>query len=151
LVSTIAEQPAAAAVRMGCTTAATPLALVVVGAREEDQQVAVAPEESTVRMERILPRVAGRPPAALEAGQVGGVDLGGGLAERVDGGQPARAQHEGDVVSLDAGPLGERGGGSGGGFVRRLVAHGPNSRARDRRSGIYKPVERQSRRRSAAT
>ena len=37
--------------------------------------------------------------AAREAGQVGGGDLGGGLAEGVDGGQPARAEDQGDVVA----------------------------------------------------
>ena len=42
-----------------------------------------------------------------EAGQVGRRDLGGRLAERVDRRQPARAEHQGDVVPLDAGQLGE--------------------------------------------
>ena len=106
------------------------LALVEVGAREEDQEVAV-----TLLDGADLAAVA-RDGGSAEARQVGGVDLGGRLAEGVDGRQPARAQHEGDVVALDAGQLGEPRGGGSGGVVRVLVAHGPHSRASDRRSGI---------------
>ena len=65
---------------------------------------------------RILPECPATAGGA-EAGQVGGGDLGGRLAERVDGGQPARAEDEGDVVALDAGQLGELLGGLGGELV----------------------------------
>ena len=76
------------------------LALVEVGAAEEDEQRAVARADAAD-----LAGVAGDRRGG-EAGQVGGVDLGGRLAERVDGRQPARAQHQRDVVALDAGLLG---------------------------------------------
>ena len=61
---------------------------------------------SPARTERILPEWPATA-AAREARQVGGADLGRGLAERVDGGQPARAEDQRDVVALDAGQLGE--------------------------------------------
>ena len=93
LVSTIARQPAAAAVRIGWTTARDALALVEVGAAEEDQQVLVTGADAAD-----LPGVAGDR-GRVEAGQVGGGDLGRGLAERVDGRQPAGAEDERDVVA----------------------------------------------------
>ena len=94
------------------------LALVVVGAAQEHQQVPVA------RTDRAdLAGVAGDRGGG-EAGQVGRLDLGGGVAERVDGGQPARAEHEGDVVPFDAGQLGEAVGGLLGALVGRAgVVH----------------------------
>ena len=53
-----------------------------------------------------------------EAGQLGDRELGLGRAERVDGGRPAGAHHQGDVVGLGAGQLAQAGGGVGGGGVR---------------------------------
>ena len=119
------------------------LALVEVGAGEEDEEVLVTAAD---RADLAAVADDGR---GAEARQVGRVDLGRGLAERVDGREPARAEDEGDVVALDAGQLGEPRGCGGGGVVRVLVAHGPHSRA----SGevAQSPVERHERRRRAWT
>ena len=57
-----------------------------------------------------------------EARQVGGGDLGRRLAEGVDGGQPARAEDQGDVVLGDAGEVGEDVGGLAGALL--VVGHG---------------------------
>ena len=43
----------------------------------------------------------------VEAGKVGRGDLGRGLTERVDGGEPTLTEHQGDVVVVDAGEAGE--------------------------------------------
>ena len=77
------------------------LALVEVGAREEDQQVLVPGADAAD------PAAVARDAGGVEAGQVGGADLRGGLAEGVDGRQPARTEDEGDVVLVDAGEAGE--------------------------------------------
>ena len=63
-----------------------------------------------------------------EARQVGGGDLGGRLAEGVDGGQPARAEDQGDVVLGDAGEVGEDVGGLAGALL--VVGHGGSLGAR---------------------
>ena len=63
---------------------------------------------SPARTERILPAWPATA-AAAKPGRSVVADLGGGLAQRVDGRQPAGAQHQGDVVALDAGQLGEHG------------------------------------------
>jgi len=55
-----------------------------------------------------------------EAVQVGGGELGQGLAEEIDGRQPSGAQDQGQVVGGGAGEVRELGGGlggSGGGVV----------------------------------
>ena len=52
--------------------------------------------------------------ARVEAGHVGVVDGREGLADEVGGLAPARAEHERDVVVVDAGALGDDGGGVGG-------------------------------------
>ena len=79
------------------------LALVEVGAARGRP----AGSRSPARTERILPAW----PATAGGAKPGRsvvLDLGGRLAEGVDGRQPAGAQHQGDVVALDAGQLGER-------------------------------------------
>ena len=122
-------------------------ALVEVGAAEEHQQVLVAGAHR--------PDLAGVPGHGRrrEPGQVGGAELGGGLAERVDGGQPAGAHHQGDVVALDPGLLGEHGGGLGGGVAGRggLGAHAAHpSRGVRRRASADRSSGRAAAR-SAAT
>ena len=81
------------------------LALVEVRAAEEHQQLLVTRADAAD-----LAGVAGHRGRG-EAGQVGRRDLGSRLAQRVDRGQPAGAQHQRHVVPLDAGLLGEGGGG----------------------------------------
>ena len=90
-------------------------ALVEVGAAEEDQQVPVAGAHRAD-----LARVTGHGRGG-EAGQVGRVDLGGRLAQGVDGRQPAGAEDQGHVVLGDAGELGESGGGLLGQLLRGLL------------------------------
>ena len=99
-------------------------ALVEVGAAEEHEQVPVPGAHGA--------HLAGVPGDRRrgEAGQVGGGDLGDHVAEPVDGGEPPRAEHEGDVVALDAGEIAEDGGslgGRGGGFGG--LAHAGHSTA----------------------
>jgi len=81
------------------------LALVVVGAAEEDQELPVAGADAAD-----LPGVAGDG-RRREAGQVGGGDLARGLTECLGRRQLAGAQDQGDVVTPDAGQPGERVGG----------------------------------------
>ena len=62
-----------------------------------------------------------------EAGQVGDGELVLGGAQDVDGGHPARAEHDRDVVALDAGDAGQLGGGGPGGargIGGGLLGHG---------------------------
>ena len=54
----------------------------------------------------------------VEAGQVGDRQLGRGLAEHLGGRHPAGAQHQGDVVGVDAGALAQRRRGVAGQRVR---------------------------------
>ncbi len=123
-----------AAARLGRRTHAVDdrrdaLALVEVGAAEEHQQLLVARADAAD-----LAGVTGHRGGG-EAGQVGGGDLGGRLAERVDGRQPARAQHQRDVVALDAGLLREGGGGLLGELVRRAAGRGVDRHAPDPNAG----------------
>jgi len=81
------------------------LALVVVGAAEEDQQMALTRADAADPAGVAGHRRGGEP------GQVGRSHLDGRLAEGVDGGEPSRPEHERDVVMLGPGQLGEPGGG----------------------------------------
>ena len=103
-------------------------------------------------MERILPLWPATA-AALKPGRSVVAISAVGLAERVHGRQPAGAEHQGDVVALDAGQLGELaaaaaaasyGLGAACEQSRRERIAGPSSVLRG-------PVERQARRRRAAT
>ena len=60
-----------------------------------------------------------------EAGEVGEGHLGDGLAEAVDGGAPARPEHDGDVVAVHAGGRAECGRGLVGQTVW-IPGHRPN-------------------------
>ena len=93
------------------------LALVEVGAAQEHQQVAVADRTADASGSC---RCGRRRPAALKPGRSVVAISAVASPERVDGRQPARAQHEGDVVALDAGELGEPR--PSGGLVGELVA-----------------------------
>ena len=81
------------------------LALVEVGAAQEDEDGLVT-DLDAADLARVADDAGG-----VEAGQVGGVDLRGGRPESVHGRQPAGPEDQRDVVALDAGQLGEGGGG----------------------------------------
>ena len=78
-------------------------ALVEVGPGAEDEG---APTGVADRDGADAARVAGDG-RAVEAGDLGLVDRGEGLADEVRGLAPARAEHERDVVPLGAGALGD--------------------------------------------
>ncbi len=90
---------------------------VEVGAAQEHEQVAVT-RAHRAHLARMT-----RHGWGCEAGQVRRTQLGGGLAERVGGGQPPGAQDDRDVVGLDAGPVAEHGGRLGGEVGGGVVGH----------------------------
>ena len=84
-----------------------------------------------------------------EAGQVGhGQVVGVAVAERVDGRHPAGAEHQRDVVGVDAGQLGEALGGRFGRDVRVVEHRCVHNAGRYRFS---RPMDRQGRARRSAT
>ena len=102
LVSTSVRQPAAAAVRTAWTTAAGPW----------PSKRCVRPSSTSTRWpdhsyDRSSPACPGAT-GARKPGRSTKRDLGDRLAERVGGTAPARAEHDRDVMPLDAGGRGER-------------------------------------------
>ena len=120
LVSTTILAPAATAVRMLCTTAATP----------RPSYRWVRPSSTSARLSPIgIDRIRPEWPATVgrrETGQCRHFDVGGRRAEPVGRRHPAGAHDQGDIVVQHAGGSGQRG--------RRCLGVGPGIGSCDRRT-----------------